>query len=314
MIVLTVALAECVYLGRFCALGPWSEVAWGAALSCLAGLIGVMIVGLRLKRQLCRTDDGPSEAGIPLFWLLILPVVVPFLLMLALIPAPGDGQQLRYWPSVPSSSRSTSAAAGSSSYGGSARFGPPRPGWRRSSSRPPLVPAPAHARRSSWPRPTPTQWRSPFQCSWSTPPPILDRLDDDEVVAITAHELGHLAEPQAAYLARVAVSSLTEVAVAGIPLGGSFGLWAGLTPPVLLAGMVVMQRVGRRMEERSDSLSREHEGVSQEVYSRALEKLYKANLTPVVLRGRRHVPPHLYDRLIASGTTPDYPRPAPPPA
>ena len=114
--------------------------------------------------------------------------------------------------------------------------------------------------------------------------PILDRLDDDELVAITAHELGHLAEPQAAYLARVAVSSLTVVAVAGIPLGGSFGLWAGLTPPVLLlAGMVVMQRVGRRMEERSDSLSREHEGVSLEVYSRALEKLYKANLTPVVM-------------------------------
>jgi len=67
MIVLIVVLAECVYLGRFCALGPWSEVAWGAALSCLAGLIGVMIVGLRLERQLCRADDGPSEAGIPLF-------------------------------------------------------------------------------------------------------------------------------------------------------------------------------------------------------------------------------------------------------
>src|SRR5262249_44957025 len=94
MFVLIVALAQCVYLDRIGALGPGSGAALGAALSCLAGLLGALIVGLRLERHPGRGADGPTEAGISLFWLLLAPVLVPSLLMLVLIPARWG------WPAV----------------------------------------------------------------------------------------------------------------------------------------------------------------------------------------------------------------------
>jgi hypothetical protein len=40
--------------------------------------------------------------------------------------------------------------------------------------------------------------------------------------------------------------------------------------------------------------------------------MYEGNLVPAVLRGRRLTHPHLYDRLVAAGLAPAYPRPAPP--
>lgn len=66
------------------------------------------------------------------------------------------------------------------------------------------------------------------------------------------------------------------------------------------------------MEERSDELGHAHEGETAGTYARALEKLYEANLMPVV-GPAKEVHPHLYDRMIAAGVTPDYPRPTPPP-
>jgi Zn-dependent protease with chaperone function len=143
--------------------------------------------------------------------------------------------------------------------------------------------------------------------------PILDALDDDELVSATAHELGHLAEPKSVYLVRVASSYMLIVLLAGIPLTGSFGILAAGAPFVLcVLGIIVLRRVGRRMEERSDRWGREHE-TDPGGYARALEKLYEVNLVPVVGRGRGVPHPHLYDRLTAAGSPPAYLRPAPPP-
>jgi hypothetical protein len=66
------------------------------------------------------------------------------------------------------------------------------------------------------------------------------------------------------------------------------------------------------MEVRADRLGREHEGEIQGTYARALEKMYEANLLPVVMRGKGPIHPHLYDRLTAAGAPPPYPRPKPP--
>ena len=49
-------------------------------------------------------------------------------------------------------------------------------------------------------------------------------------------------------------------------------------------------------------------------YARALTRLYEDNLSPAVNAKKMATHPHLYDRLLAAGVTPDFPRPAAPAA
>ena len=42
-------------------------------------------------------------------------------------------------------------------------------------------------------------------------------------------------------------------------------------------------------------------------YARALEKIYEANLVPLVISSRHHRYPELYDRLVDAGAPPAYP-------
>jgi hypothetical protein len=44
-------------------------------------------------------------------------------------------------------------------------------------------------------------------------------------------------------------------------------------------------------------------------YARALSGLYQDSLLPAVMAKGRSTHPHLYDRLLAAGVTPDFPRP-----
>jgi hypothetical protein len=45
------------------------------------------------------------------------------------------------------------------------------------------------------------------------------------------------------------------------------------------------------------------------IYARALAKLYQANEMPAVMPRKRMPNPHLYDRMVVAGVTPDFPRP-----
>ena len=47
----------------------------------------------------------------------------------------------------------------------------------------------------------------------------------------------------------------------------------------------------------------------ESVYAPALEKLYRENQLPAVNINDRQTHPHLYDRMLAAGISPDYPRP-----
>jgi hypothetical protein len=132
-------------------------------------------------------------------------------------------------------------------------------------------------------------------------------------MTVCVHELAHLNEPTAVAVLRMFSGlQFLVVVVAVRPVIGDFG-YSGVTG-MLLAALVIRKitrRVARRMELRADVAGRAHQ-VEEGTYAHALERLYEANLTPVVMLGKRRPHPHLYDRLVAAGLTPSYPRPDPP--
>ncbi len=65
------------------------------------------------------------------------------------------------------------------------------------------------------------------------------------------------------------------------------------------------------MEERADQLSA-RDAAESGTNARALEKIHRSWLLPVVMAGRTKSHPDLYDRMVADGVEPDYPRPPPP--
>lgn len=155
----------------------------------------------------------------------------------------------------------------------------------------------------------------PFSGTVGFTEPAGKLLDDAELSALAAHELAHLAEGRGARAARWAMGFLFLPFVLLRPLGGENPTQALI---VVLALFYVLlwtaARFSRRMEERADAAAAGAEGDAG-VYARALERLYQGNLFPAVTsRQNRGTHPHLYDRLLAAGVTPEYPRPLPPPA
>ena len=141
---------------------------------------------------------------------------------------------------------------------------------------------------------------------------LVEDFSDEEIGAIAVHELSHLTEPRSVQISRTFGAWLLLPLAAVSPILGSYGLLAFLGVYTLtLLALLAIRRLARRMEVRADALSREHQE-EEGIYARALEHVYRANQMPAVLRGKRKVHPDLYDRLLAVGVQPDYPRPAPP--
>jgi predicted Zn-dependent protease len=141
----------------------------------------------------------------------------------------------------------------------------------------------------------------------------VEALADEELSAIATHELGHLSEPFAVRVARAAglFALLPLVAVVAVLES------AGLPGAVALLGSVVtllllFRVLAARMERRADQVAA-HAERSPGSYARALERLHQTNLLPAVAIGKP-VHSHLYDRMLAAGVEPDYPRPDPPSA
>jgi Zn-dependent protease with chaperone function len=133
------------------------------------------------------------------------------------------------------------------------------------------------------------------------------RLSRAELEAVAAHELGHLYEPRPVRLLRACASLLWLPLMLGV-LGMQQGepqslLWGALAFIVLAYAYGFLQR---RLEHDADH---DAHAVSTD-YATTLEEIHRVNLAPAVLRGGTH--PSLYDRMLAAGKTPGYPRPEPP--
>jgi Zn-dependent protease with chaperone function len=141
---------------------------------------------------------------------------------------------------------------------------------------------------------------------------LLDICPDNEIAAVCAHELGHLCESGFARAGRLA-GGLVYLPWAFLkPLRHAIGDGAFLILIVVSWAILTFRRKhSRRLESRADSLARQQEE-DPGTYARALSRIYEANLMPAVMPKRaRLTHPDLYDRLVAVGSQPEYPRPRP---
>lgn len=141
----------------------------------------------------------------------------------------------------------------------------------------------------------------------------LDHLDDEELAAVLAHELGHLRERPALVLLRAAMTALLPTCVIVLPWAArqaweEEGYEAALGLGVL-AVLLVYRRLRRTLEQRADAIA----VTASPMYAAALEKIYRANLEPVVVR-HPGAHPSLVDRMTAAGAPPAWPPPQPPPS
>lgn len=140
---------------------------------------------------------------------------------------------------------------------------------------------------------------------------ILDALTDDELEAITFHELAHLIESPA--MTRLRQSQLLAVAALAtvIPMNGSFG-WVGVAVTVL-AALVFLDFVRRRSvrEETASDAAAVEASHRTRVFGAALEKTHRIGLIPAVIRRSTHG--QLHERLDAAGVDASFDVPNPPP-
>lgn len=143
---------------------------------------------------------------------------------------------------------------------------------------------------------------------------LLEISSDEEIDAISAHELAHLTESRAVRFSRY-IKMLTYLPwMFFSPLLHTFGIIAffGLMMITVFVPRIYGS-ISRKLESRADAMAKATES-DLGVYARALARIYEDNLTPAVTKKTHRTHPDLYDRLLATGMTPDFPRPAPPSA
>jgi len=137
---------------------------------------------------------------------------------------------------------------------------------------------------------------------------LIEVMDEQEVRAVAAHELAHLLEPAWVRRIRIAYMFAYLPIVLLIKYGG---LWAipigGFLFFAVALGYI---RFTHHYEKRADHLENQAIG-DPNAYMRSMIKLHQANVHPAVMPGKQ-THPHLYDRLLAAGIQPDFPRPLPP--
>jgi arylsulfatase A-like enzyme/Zn-dependent protease with chaperone function len=157
----------------------------------------------------------------------------------------------------------------------------------------------------------------PFQRAVLATKPLLETLDAPQLAAICRHEIAHLLEPLRVHLPKLLVP-LFMAAIMTLPTWRAQA-GADAMPGIFIGGavaFVVLGRIlaagGRKREVAADQAAVESGG-DPAVYAAALETIYRVNRIPAVLGRGNRTHPDLYDRMVAAGVPPAYPRPAPPP-
>jgi Zn-dependent protease with chaperone function len=140
---------------------------------------------------------------------------------------------------------------------------------------------------------------------------FLELLSDDEISAVTAHELAHLTETRADHYKRHVIWLIFLPWVLFNPVIHTLGpMGFFILAAVTIAAPVLFKSVSRQLETRADQMARAHEPAPG-IYALALLKLYRDQLAPAVNPKQQLTHPDLYDRLLSAGLEPDFPRPMP---
>lgn len=141
---------------------------------------------------------------------------------------------------------------------------------------------------------------------------LLENLTDEEVKAVCSHEMGHLKESRATVYWRLAGAYAFLPLLFLRPLEHTFDLVGPLVAFAFVSSCsLLFKRFACRLEVRADKAGKDNE-TQEGGYARALERIYQVKHMPAVVPGKNAVHPHLYDRLVAAGLTPAYPRPKAP--
>jgi len=142
-------------------------------------------------------------------------------------------------------------------------------------------------------------------------PLAIQTLSRDELASVAGHELAHLRESIGTRLSRL-TGIVSLVAIGLLPSAIREGkIWI---PMVMWLGSWFVgnyaARLHKKLEVQAD-LAASGAEEAPGAYARALEKIHAVSLIPAVFR-KATVYPHLYDRMLEAGVTPDFVRPRPP--
>ena len=140
---------------------------------------------------------------------------------------------------------------------------------------------------------------------------LLELLSNQQIATVCAHELGHLTEARHQYFRRYIVWLIFLPWILFKPMVhtlGAMGFFLLLINTMLIS--FLYRRISRSLEARADTVAKANEP-DPGTYAQALCRLHEDSLVPAVLATERATHPHLYDRLLTAGVTPEFPRPVP---
>jgi Zn-dependent protease with chaperone function len=141
---------------------------------------------------------------------------------------------------------------------------------------------------------------------------LVEICSDDEISAICSHELAHLKEGKLVLIGRLVGSLSMFPLIFLIPSIAALGVIGFFLPYLGMIALIKFSKwLSQKMEKRADQMA-VGEQSQDGVYAWTLEKIYRENKIPAVNVNNKQTHPHLYDRMVAAGITPDYPRPTEP--